>query len=361
MKSERLIQTCLTILSLTFLGFFSITNQSIAAEVYKPLVGIPGLDPSGNYTLPEYINAVYAIIVGLGAVYGVFKIAFIGFKYSLSESIIAKVDARSEISGVLLGLFILLIPYIVLFTINPDLVKMDVLKDLGKIKSIGNYVSVDGATQRRADIASGGTTKDCTGTMEQCTAQCIETMRTAQGDPSTQKLEKTADNKYRCTFSNFAQGTAEFNPEAWGTQTEMCDITGKSLFGLVGTDREDCENQCTRSGGRVTEMGATTVRCDTPPQQISCGTDVTREDCARITCKDGRIFTKNGTELVCVKPKILPRDFGPASRDLTNKRAVACSPDEEDECERQCKSLNSAGEVVPAVSPRNYVCLIPDS
>lgn len=112
--------------ALVFLGGISF---SFAATEYVPLVGIPGLtDIQGPKTIPQYINTIYILTITIGALAGVMRIAWAGVKYSLSEIITEKESAKKDIRGVLLGLAILLIPFIVLNTINPDLVNLDVLK-----------------------------------------------------------------------------------------------------------------------------------------------------------------------------------------------------------------------------------------
>ncbi len=98
-----------------------------AAEQYQPLVGIPGLTNDSTRTLENFFNTAYMVLIGLGALFAVFKISMAGIKYSLSDLISSKSEAKSDIYGALLGLAILLIPAIVLETINPNLTNINVL------------------------------------------------------------------------------------------------------------------------------------------------------------------------------------------------------------------------------------------
>jgi hypothetical protein len=115
-----------------FFLLFSAAYTHAQAPTFSPLVGIPGVTDAKSATLPEYINAIYMVLIGLGSLVAVMRIAWIGAKYSLSESVVHKVDAKGEITGVLTGLAILLIPFIVLNTINPELTSLDVLRSAQK-------------------------------------------------------------------------------------------------------------------------------------------------------------------------------------------------------------------------------------
>lgn len=94
---------------------------------YKPLIGLPGLQDSGAKDIPSYINALYLLTIGIGSIIAVLRIAFAGVKYSLSDIVTDKASAKKDIQGVLLGLAILLIPYLVLNQINPNLTNLNVL------------------------------------------------------------------------------------------------------------------------------------------------------------------------------------------------------------------------------------------
>jgi hypothetical protein len=114
-------------------ALFSLPYAAFAATEYAPLVGIPRLDQTANTGLPEYINAVYLLIVGAGALIGVVKIAMAGIKWSLSDIVTHKSDAIEDIKGVLLGLALLVIPFVVLNEINPNITRLDVLSGLPKV------------------------------------------------------------------------------------------------------------------------------------------------------------------------------------------------------------------------------------
>lgn len=128
-----LMATC--ILCLIFLGGFFIVHGENAAPStnFVPLTKIPGLNVEGDIkgsSMPDYLNKIYMLVVGLGALVAVIRIMWAGVMYSLTDIVDKKAKAKEDIKQVLFGLAILLIPFIVLYTINPDLVKLDILKGI---------------------------------------------------------------------------------------------------------------------------------------------------------------------------------------------------------------------------------------
>ncbi len=136
---------------------------ALAAGEYTPLVGIPGIDPNSKPSLPDYINKIYLLTIAIGVLIAVMRIAYAGVKYSMSGVVTDKASAKNDIKGVLLGLAILLLPALVLGTINPDLLKLDVLNGVSKLD-----MSTGGV--------SGGSTTNTGGSVD-CTANptlCID-------------------------------------------------------------------------------------------------------------------------------------------------------------------------------------------
>jgi len=138
--------------------YFLFVSFAEAAGQYVPIVGIPGLTNQNTASLPEYINRIYFFTITIGAMYGVVKIAFAGVKYSMSDIITSKESAKEDIKGVLLGLAILLIPFIVLRTINPELTRLDVLSSVkNKINLISGSARQSTPTYQVGDLNTVGT------------------------------------------------------------------------------------------------------------------------------------------------------------------------------------------------------------
>ncbi len=141
-----------------FLCLFLFIAPFAHGEVtYTPLVGLPGFMDKDQRDLPTYINALYLLTIGLGALAGVVRIAIAGVKYSLTDIVTHKGDAKEEIKGVLLGLAVLLVPFIVLNTINPNLTNLDVLHGVKvNISKTGQPTNTTGSA-----VAPGTVVKEC--------------------------------------------------------------------------------------------------------------------------------------------------------------------------------------------------------
>lgn len=123
MKSKLKKTLPFVILLLIFLCFLFVIFEAQAD--YEIEVSIPGGPTKGtDVSLTEYVRYIYLFglaIVGMAAlgalVYG-------GFSYMLSETVTTKENARKWIWGALSGLALGLAAYLILNTINPDLVSL---------------------------------------------------------------------------------------------------------------------------------------------------------------------------------------------------------------------------------------------
>ncbi len=126
------------------------TAQGPAAKgVYTPLVNLPGLD-GANRTLPEYINVLFRLAVGIGALIAVVKIIVAGVKYMSSDVVFSKEEAKKDIQNSLLGLLIILSTVVVLQTINRNILNLDILQRMSPLQSVAEpAVVVETSTQQR--------------------------------------------------------------------------------------------------------------------------------------------------------------------------------------------------------------------
>ncbi len=88
------------------------------------LVGIPGLEDT-DIDFNKYINAVYAMFIGIAALLAVVKIIIAGVKYMFSDIVTQKSEAKKDIKGALLGLVIVLAAVLILTVINDDLAEFN--------------------------------------------------------------------------------------------------------------------------------------------------------------------------------------------------------------------------------------------
>jgi hypothetical protein len=115
------------------LGLLLVGTSVYAGQYeYQPLVGLPQLDGQGK-SLSSYFNQIYIATIAVGAILAFIKISIAGVKWSMSDIVTDKSDAKKDIQGALLGLAILLIPFIVLNTIYDGLTKLNILEKAMKI------------------------------------------------------------------------------------------------------------------------------------------------------------------------------------------------------------------------------------
>jgi hypothetical protein len=132
---------------------------AITPAKYYALEGIPGL-PTGSGDLPKYLNSIYKILITVGAMIACIRIIIAGFKWSMSGIVTDKSEAKHEIKGSLFGLAILLIPFIVLTTINPELVSLNILRSSEDVK-MDLIVAPTPSAPNQNTVPQGMTVTEC--------------------------------------------------------------------------------------------------------------------------------------------------------------------------------------------------------
>ena len=115
------------IFSLLFL--FLILSFGIASAEdgvqYNLIQPLPGLQSvSGSNPFLQYIQKIIPILLGLAAVLAVVMITFYGIEYAISEAVGTKQQAIEGIQQAILGLMLALASWLILNTINPQLVNL---------------------------------------------------------------------------------------------------------------------------------------------------------------------------------------------------------------------------------------------
>ena len=111
---------------------------------YVPLSPLPGTtepcdpkkDPSkaGQYctNIGTYIQGAYKLAIGLSIAVAVIMIFWGGFEYLLSQTPFGKSDGKARIQNAIGGLLLVLLAFLILQTINPNLVNFNFSLDLSK-------------------------------------------------------------------------------------------------------------------------------------------------------------------------------------------------------------------------------------
>ena len=102
--------------------FFGITHSAAAQELLAP---IPGYFNNGT-DLAGYLQNAYKLTIGIAGVLAVLMIVIGGIEYIFSAVPSAKSDAKNRINGAVFGLIIALTSYILLRTLNPELLNVGI-------------------------------------------------------------------------------------------------------------------------------------------------------------------------------------------------------------------------------------------
>lgn len=188
---------------------------------YTPLEPLPGMPVGvGNTALSTMLNYAFRVLLTLGAMFAVGSLVLGGIVYMTSEVVGDKNFARKRIQASLLGLLLLLAAWLILYTVNPQLVTFSNSLNPSTMGSSGIGANATGcfggcltpAQQAAADAnAASPITQDpndpnlraagaaieakkaaCTGTSHtlytgmQGTADCGIRYRTCENIPSTQ-------------------------------------------------------------------------------------------------------------------------------------------------------------------------------
>ncbi|HRH22751.1 MAG TPA: hypothetical protein PLB51_02030 [Candidatus Paceibacterota bacterium] len=116
---------------------------SVFAVDYTSLTTIPGVSEK-NKDLPSPQNLVlgiYTVAIGIGSILAVVMVIIGGIKYTVMESFGAKTDAKKQITSAFLGLVLLLGSYLILKTINKDLVNFNTTLPTSDGKALQGYIA----------------------------------------------------------------------------------------------------------------------------------------------------------------------------------------------------------------------------
>ncbi len=120
-KNKNLIILILVLSVLSALPLFA-TAQDTG---YVPLAPIPGVTPNNEpVVLANYLSGAFALAIGITGVLAVLVIMIGGIQYITSGSFSGKEDGKEKISKALIGLFLAIAAWIILYTINPDLLSL---------------------------------------------------------------------------------------------------------------------------------------------------------------------------------------------------------------------------------------------
>ncbi len=113
---------CLFLLAFSFLGFGSINEVSAQPQPLEDL-GVPY--PDGSDGFAPYVSGIINLLIGVAAVLAVIFVAIGGVQYVLTDSVSGKEAGKETVTNALLGLLIALAAWLILYTINPDILNLE--------------------------------------------------------------------------------------------------------------------------------------------------------------------------------------------------------------------------------------------
>lgn len=117
---------CLSFLPCQFASAQILGGTGGTGTSYKLLAPLPNLQSPGttmeSINLSDYISYAYKFMLALAVVLAVIMITIGGFEYMLSGAANTKSDALKKISDAVWGLILALVTYMILYTIDPNLI-----------------------------------------------------------------------------------------------------------------------------------------------------------------------------------------------------------------------------------------------
>ncbi len=137
-------------------GVSATASDSAQPIKFEPLTALPGIkDAVSASTLPNFLNQLYKIMIGAGAVLAVIMIMVAGVQIMTSSgSVTSNEKAKSRIQNAILGLVLILAPTIVFGIINPDILKLNLDVSALQTKLNSNYDVSSPSTSSEAKVCS---------------------------------------------------------------------------------------------------------------------------------------------------------------------------------------------------------------
>ena len=141
---------------ITSLGFFLCYWGIVSAEEisYDLLAPIPLAGTADTVTTQTaasaYIKGIVRLAIAAAAVLAVVRIIFAGIKYMSTEAFQGKSEAKTDIQNAVWGLALAIGAYLILFTINPNLVKFNL--EIPGLKIGGEFETDLGKIPTREEI-----------------------------------------------------------------------------------------------------------------------------------------------------------------------------------------------------------------
>jgi hypothetical protein len=222
------------ILSLVILFSFTPLVYAQLGE-YSVLTPLPNTtapctaDPTKSCTkLATYLPAVFSLSIGIGAAMAVVMITYGGILYATTDAINGKEEGKKYITDAIVGLLLILSSWIILVTINPNMVNFSLILPKPKVIPDAGGITPGGGTPGNGKVLPGYPL-----TTEQIALNA--------------KMVLDLENNYKVLVNT----TYACEKGETSGCTNLVGMPGEAFNGVVSVKRE-CGNGC-----RVTITGGT--------------------------------------------------------------------------------------------------------
>ena len=108
--------------------FFAFTHKTAAQADYTPLVDLTDTGFFTSYELVPFLVGAFKLAIAAAGVLAVFRIVWGGFTYMTFDSIEGKKDGKEIISKAIGGLILAMAAWLILYTVNKDVLQFKPLE-----------------------------------------------------------------------------------------------------------------------------------------------------------------------------------------------------------------------------------------
>jgi hypothetical protein len=186
-------------LILTAIIFFSLSSTVFAVADYVQLAPIPGTaKTTGGTDLSTYLTGMFKVAIAAAGVLAFLMIVWGGFTYLSTDAITGKEEGKARIQRALGGLILALASYIILYTINPNLVSLNLnfgptAELQSSLKPPSDYISATDAEV--ADMTSNGNTGASQGVIAQKVREQIQDLDNKKNNGTLTATEEVEWNR----------------------------------------------------------------------------------------------------------------------------------------------------------------------
>ncbi len=218
----------------TFVPLANYSGSTQLSEILKK----DNLAPSTSNGLAAYINSIFKIVLSLGAILAVLRIAYAGYQYMGSEMWSNKSKAKEDLSNALVGLLLLFSVYLILWQINPNLLNLNV-----SLKGAQSPQTQSGANGCLTDACLGNSVPT-QGTLNQANPNNTSGIQGKQGSPSGITQASPSNTQILSVLNSVSSGSYCFAIIQSGAEKYLCTTGGKEeCIAMSRADQETTNMQ----------------------------------------------------------------------------------------------------------------------